>query len=211
MSKKLTKNRLQLERRVLPQSLLNRLYDIVKNPKSDKHSAKTYGGHTKKDVRDTTVYRFDNESHPKELERVRKAFESYFENEKLNQCDLLYYGKEQHFGLHRDNDSKDGVSLGGIGRNWSCSTLIYQSEDLQGGDLVVYGPFSPIVRQTRPRIIKLKVGQSVFFPSHWWHEVTPVTKGERIALVSWLGDDSNKIPELEHKEHMKQERKLHVL
>ena len=31
MSKKLTKNRLQLERRVLPQSLLNRLYDIVNN------------------------------------------------------------------------------------------------------------------------------------------------------------------------------------
>ena len=47
MSKKLTKNRLQLERRVLPQSLLNRLHDIVKNPKSDKQSAKTYGGHTK--------------------------------------------------------------------------------------------------------------------------------------------------------------------
>ena len=44
MSKKLTKNRLQLERRVLPQSLINTLHDIVANPKSAKQAAKTYGG-----------------------------------------------------------------------------------------------------------------------------------------------------------------------
>tara|TARA_A100001037_G_C15120833_1_gene623723 strand:+ start:138 stop:776 length:639 start_codon:yes stop_codon:yes gene_type:complete len=212
MSKKLTKNRLQLERRVLPQSLINTLHDIVANPKSAQQAAKTYGGTANRDVRDTTLFEFNDKSHPKEVERVRKSFESYFENEKLNQCDLLYYGKGQHFSLHRDNDSKDPTAnVGGAGRNWSCSTLIHQSEDLEGGDLLVYGPFSPERRETRPRVIRLNIGQSVFFPSHWYHEVTPVTKGERIVLVSWLGDNPQDIPKLYEKEHLKRERKLHVL
>ena len=130
MSKKLTKNRLQLERRVLPQSLINTLHDIVANPKTAKQAAKTYGG-TARDVRDTTLFEFNDKSHPKEVERVRKSFESYFENEKLNQCDLLYYGKGQHFSLHRDNASKaPTANVGGAGRSWSCSTLIHQSEDI---------------------------------------------------------------------------------
>ena len=57
MSNKLVKNKLQLERRVLPQSLLNRLRDIVKNPKSVKEPALTYGG-VERDVRDTTLFKF---------------------------------------------------------------------------------------------------------------------------------------------------------
>ena len=64
MSKKLTKNRLQLERRVLPQSLINTLHDIVANPKSAQQAAKTYGG-TARDVRDTTLFEFNDKSHPK--------------------------------------------------------------------------------------------------------------------------------------------------
>ena len=62
MSKKLTKNRLQLERRVLPQSLINTLHDIVANPKSAQQAAKTYGGTANRDVRDTTLFEFNDKS-----------------------------------------------------------------------------------------------------------------------------------------------------
>ena len=45
------------------------------------------------------------------------------------------------------------------------------------------------VKQNRPMRINLEIGETVFFPSYYFHEVTPVTKGLRTALVVWAGDN----------------------
>ena len=41
-------------------------------------------------------------------------------------------------------------------------------------------------------IVKLSKGTLICFPSHLWHRVKPVTKGERYSLVMWFGGPSFK-------------------
>lgn len=106
-----------------------------------------------------------------------------------NQTDYLEYGEGQFFEIHQDSRGHTNDPNEATGRMWSTSTLIDQTDDLEGGELLLYGPHINNVKNNRPMRIDLQVGETVFFPSHYYHEVTPVTKGLRTALVVWLGDD----------------------
>lgn len=54
-----------------------------------------------------------------------------------------------------------------------------------GGVLRLYGPM-PVPPDQSPTDAPAHRGTLVAFPSHWLHEVTPVTWGERRTLVTWL-------------------------
>lgn len=66
-------------------------------------------------------------------------------------------------------------------RVWTAVTLVNASEDLAGGELVVYD------EQDRLHDTKLQVGETVFFPSHMKHEVLTVTNGHRETYGICLG------------------------
>ncbi len=52
-------------------------------------------------------------------------------------------------------------------------------EDYDGGELVVHTEFGP-------RSVKLPAGDGVMYPASSLHEVRQVTRGERLAAVTWM-------------------------
>lgn len=88
------------------------------------------------------------------------------------------YKEGMYYGDHVDN-----AIMGGDGKNVrvDCSFTLFISdrEDYDGGELIVKGPQGPTA-------FKLPAGHMVVYPTYYYHEVTPVTRGERLACVTWL-------------------------
>lgn len=70
---------------------------------------------------------------------------------------------------------------GGINSNrkLSFSVLLSDPSDYDGGDLIIYEAKAPM-------IVPKRKGMITFFPSNVLHEVTPVTRGVRRSIVSWI-------------------------
>ena len=95
---------------------------------------------------------------------------------KVTQFDYLKYGVDDHFEKHKDQIGDDKVN-----RVFSTSTIIEVSDDLEGGDFIMYDELDTEIKTS------LEVGETIFFRSNRFHKVTPVTKGERSVLVAWIG------------------------
>ena len=95
---------------------------------------------------------------------------------KVTQFDYLKYGVDDHFEKHKDEIGDDEVN-----RVFSTSTIIEVSDDLEGGDFIMYDELDTEIKTS------LEVGETIFFRSNRFHKVTPVTKGERSVLVAWIG------------------------
>jgi PKHD-type hydroxylase len=61
----------------------------------------------------------------------------------------------------------------------SCTIFISEPTAYEGGDLVIYLGSEEIR-------VKAKSGYAVFYPSNTVHQVTPVTSGERLVLISFV-------------------------
>lgn len=64
-------------------------------------------------------------------------------------------------------------------RKISFSIMLTDPEEYSGGELLLRDSSTPIKTVN-------KKGTIIFFPSYLLHEVTPVTKGTRKALVGWV-------------------------
>lgn len=64
-------------------------------------------------------------------------------------------------------------------RKLSFSILLSDPSEFEGGDLLIYESSSSL-------IVPKNRGQITFFPSNCIHEVTPVTRGVRRSIVSWI-------------------------
>ena len=78
------------------------------------------------------------------------------------------------YDWHRDDNPKMHC------RKLSISILLTHPEDYEGGDLLVNSDRDEVI--TLPR----KRGIISVFPSYMYHKVTPVTKGSRQSLVTWI-------------------------
>ena len=146
---------------ILTSNDLKRLYERAIN--TDPIPAKTTKGISKSRVTD----------------KVYLTMEGFWDiTEKLNSCindcnvcqiELLIYNKGSYFTKHKD------IAKGNNERIWSSTTLIYESPDLKGGVLKI-----------NDEDIKLNIGQTIFFPSTEYHEVTKIEEGTRISLVAWF-------------------------
>lgn len=67
-------------------------------------------------------------------------------------------------------------------RKLSIVVGLNDPSEYEGGDLLINNSGNP----EEPIRIRLKKGECVIFYSHMPHCVTPVTKGERMTLVSWI-------------------------
>ena len=88
----------------------------------------------------------------------------------------LIYNEGDHFKKHKDRITIENQPK----RIYSTSTLISQSDDFEGGELIIYD------KEETPINTDLKVGETVFFHSTTQHQVNPVTKGTREVLVAWI-------------------------
>jgi hypothetical protein len=106
---------------------------------------------------------------------------------KVNEFNYLIYEVGDHFSRHRDfltSESRDKGKKGKIlhpQRYLSTSTLISESSDFEGGELIL---FDDNDNEIDP---KLEVGETIIFNSIVPHQVKPVTKGTREVLVAWFG------------------------
>jgi PKHD-type hydroxylase len=87
------------------------------------------------------------------------------------------YQPGMHYGPHVD----DAVMGRGdpVRTDVSVTVFLSEPEDYDGGELVLASPFG----ETR---VKLPRGDAVIYPSNTVHEVAPVTRGERVAAVTWV-------------------------
>ena len=86
---------------------------------------------------------------------------------------LLHYTEGHHYDWHTDIGD-------GIYSNRKISVSILLSDNCYGGEIVL--------KQGADRPIHMEVGDMLLFPSYVLHKVTPVTKGERWSLVTWIQD-----------------------
>ncbi len=90
----------------------------------------------------------------------------------LTDLQILEYENTGFYGTHVD------VGTGETSRRkLSLVVFLTPPEEYEGGELVMKPWFTP-VSQTQ--------GAAVFFPSYIPHEITPVTRGVRHTLVTWV-------------------------
>ncbi len=90
------------------------------------------------------------------------------------------YEGGQTFGVHVDNAIR---VIPGEGRqirtDVSCTVFLSDPEDYEGGELIVEGHYGA-------QAVKLPAGSAVVYPSTSLHQVTPVTRGARVAGFFWV-------------------------
>jgi PKHD-type hydroxylase len=92
------------------------------------------------------------------------------------------YAGGQSFGFHVDNAVRYDRSRGGaepIRTDLSATLFLSAPEEYDGGELVIEDTFGV-------QRIKLQAGDLVLYPGTSLHQVTPVTRGERIASFFWI-------------------------
>ena len=91
------------------------------------------------------------------------------------------YGGEQNFyGPHIDGAVlKDPASQAWLRTDLSCTVFLSNPEDYDGGELQIDDTYGR-------RDVKLKAGDAVLYPGTSVHQVTPVTRGVRLASFFWI-------------------------
>ena len=84
-----------------------------------------------------------------------------------------YKSQSDKYGKHIDR------SLNNVIRKLSLSIQLTDPKEYEGGELFLY-------EDEKGKEMKKEQGTLILFPSYILHEVTPVTKGERNSLVSWV-------------------------
>jgi len=98
-----------------------------------------------------------------------------FEIDQLETLQYCIYREGHHFKKHIDT-----ISIPNLGQRKLTFILQLSDEtEYEGGELRLHVSDNPIV-------ISKKKGTIAIFPSFIPHDVTPVTKGERKVLVSWV-------------------------
>ena len=176
-------DKLYLRQTVVPPDALADLVDWD----VEEHQAGVYNGvksRIDKRVRSTTLKNIDPKEFPDIANNILKLVEVW--NPELNADDyflkemqFLRYGVGDHFKKHKDH-IRDGKDNGG--RMYSTSTIISMTDDLTGGDFVIWTP-DELYSDT----IKLNVGETIFFDSKTTpHQINKVTAGVRQVLVCWI-------------------------
>lgn len=99
--------------------------------------------------------------------------------------DLGFYGKHKDiYPYHRKE-----VNMSNL-RKLSVSIQLSDPNKYEGGELILYPEIEPSLKKYHEKdnhyIMPKSKGTIIFFESDSLHEVTPVTKGIRNSLVTWI-------------------------
>ena len=105
----------------------------------------------------------------------------------LEPLQYTVYNIEQFYGWHQDNyiEPKDVEDEIKRVRKISFTMWLNDPEEYEGGDLEI--EFGGPGYQSKLKKFKEIRGSILYFPSHCFHQVTPITKGTRKSLVGWFG------------------------
>lgn len=91
-----------------------------------------------------------------------------------------YGGESSHYGAHIDGavlHSRHPAQW--VRTDLSCTLFLADPDEYDGGELVVHEPQGE-------RRFKLPAGDLLLYPGTTLHEVTPVTRGARLASFFWV-------------------------
>tara|TARA_B100000745_G_scaffold116655_1_gene75387 strand:+ start:1209 stop:1814 length:606 start_codon:yes stop_codon:yes gene_type:complete len=120
---------------------------------------------------------------------IYKLKEIFIEENKRYQFDLDYssinvqytkYQKGDFYTWHTDDDFNATHKKHQNVRKLSI-TVALNVGSYEGGDLQIILNY-----QKEPRTMRLEFGDALIFPSFTQHQITPITKGIRYSLVSWV-------------------------
>jgi len=100
-----------------------------------------------------------------------------FDVSTISQIELLKYNVGGKYEMHQDVGWFDYP----FQRKLTMIVQLSNSDDYEGGDLVFQHDNTEEVDDR----IRDK-GSIIIFPSMMFHSITPVTKGERLSLVTWI-------------------------
>ncbi|MDR3511590.1 MAG: Fe2+-dependent dioxygenase [Caulobacteraceae bacterium] len=90
------------------------------------------------------------------------------------------YGEGMTFGAHVDGGVRIDPRTGRKLRTDVSATLfLSEPEDYDGGELEIADTYGE-------HAVKLKAGDLVLYPATSLHQVTPITRGERLACFFWI-------------------------
>ena len=91
-----------------------------------------------------------------------------------------YQGDSNYFGAHVDNAIRFAPHTGlKVRTDISCTLFLSDPASYDGGELLIHDPQGA-------RAIKLSAGDAIVYPGTTVHEVTPVTRGSRLACFFWI-------------------------
>jgi len=90
-----------------------------------------------------------------------------------------YGGDSNHYGWHVDNAMRRAPDGGHVRADVSATLFLSDPEEYEGGVLSIEDTFGE-------HGVKLKAGSLVVYPSSSIHQVTPVTRGERLACFLFI-------------------------
>ena len=111
------------------------------------------------------------------IEEVNNEYFNY-DLKEIQSLQFTVYDSEEK-GFYDKHIDIEPVLINGVMRKLSLSVQLSNSEDYEGGSLLLHVGGNPIEAPKNR-------GTAIFFPSYSLHEVTPVTKGIRYSLVAWI-------------------------
>lgn len=84
------------------------------------------------------------------------------------------YGPGDAFGMHVDDPIQNGSRT-----DLSFTLFLSPSDAYDGGGLILQDAIEE-------RVVKLEAGDAILYPTSALHQVEPVTRGERVAVVGWV-------------------------
>ena len=107
-----------------------------------------------------------------------KTFEAAARPAKINPPIYSRYRPGMHYGSHLDN-AVMGTRADRIRVDLSMTLFLNDPAAYDGGELSVDTEYGT-------KAFKLPAGDAAVYPTHYYHEVKPVTRGERLACVTWM-------------------------
>jgi PKHD-type hydroxylase len=102
-----------------------------------------------------------------------------------------YEGATNRYGPHVDSAIRLIPPHGQPMRtDWSCTLFLSPPGTYEGGELLIHDTLGE-------QRVKLPAGHAVLYPANRVHEVTPVTKGSRLACFFWV---ESLVREAEHRQ-----------
>lgn len=102
-----------------------------------------------------------------------------------------YEGTTNRYGPHVDSAIRLMPPQGQPMRtDWSCTLFLSPPDTYEGGELLIHDTLGE-------QRVKLPAGYAVLYPANRVHEVTPVTKGSRLACFFWV---ESLVREAEHRQ-----------
>src|SRR4030095_3072155 len=83
------------------------------------------------------------------------------------------------YGCHYDLPLQSTAAVERVRAHLSATLFLSAPEEYDGGEL-------QIVQEQSTQLFKGKAGDMMLYPSGLLHQVTPVTRGERYAVIFWI-------------------------